>query len=71
MSEKLKHYKIHNIDDYEEFTICLEHPTSDMFSLCGGGIDETPDGNPTEIDEKLTCEFCIKTIKIIKELKDV
>jgi hypothetical protein len=69
--EKLKHYVIYNPDDYEEYTVCLEHPTSDIFSLCGGRIDETPDGQPYETYEKINCKFCLETIKAIKELKDV
>lgn len=65
--EKLKHYKWYSDTDFPEYDVCLEHPTAKNFTLCGCAIDQTPDGNPEETDEKINCKFCLKVIKIIAE----
>jgi len=62
----LKHYKIYNPDN-NEYVTCVEHPTDDLHSLCGSGIDETPDGQPEETEALITCDYCLKIIKTIIE----
>ena len=67
--KKLNHYKWYpDIDFLEEYEICLEHPTAENFTLCGGAINQTPDGNPEETDENINCRLCLKIINIIKDI---
>jgi len=65
----LKRYKIYNeSNEDEEYKICSEHSSNKTFSLCGSRISDTLDGKPEETEEPITCDFCIQTIKEIKEL---
>jgi len=64
--EKLKHYIWYDPDD-EISTVCLEHPTCEGMNLCGGKIDDTPDGQPEETKKDIDCSFCLEIIKRIRE----
>ena len=64
----LKHYKTYDPDN-DKYVTCIEHPTDDIYSLCGNRIDETPDGQPETTKEPVTCAYCLQTIKEIKEMK--
>ena len=66
----MKHYKIYDMaEDEEHYDVCLEHPTNNEFSLCGSKISDTPDGQPIETDEPVTCKFCLSIIKEIAKLE--
>lgn len=67
---KLSHYKTYPDPDIDEYDVCIQHPTSEGCTLCGDRIDNAPDGNPEETNEKVNCEYCLETIKVIKEWKD-
>lgn len=54
----------------EEYTVCFEHPASENFTLCGGTLDQTPDGQPEYTNEPVNCELCLVVVKTIKELSD-
>lgn len=66
----MKKYKIYNIDEADtNYSVCLEHPVNPGFTLCGDTVDNTPDFKKRETDEKINCEYCLKTIKVIKEIQ--
>lgn len=67
----MKKYKIYNVDETDtNYSVCLEHPASPGFTLCGDTVNNTPDFKKRETDGKISCKYCLQTIQVIKELHD-
>lgn len=72
----MKHFGIWEkecIDNKLEYKVHLGHPRRHNTTLCGISFDQDSEEiteTATETEEKITCKFCLETIKIIKEYKN-